>query len=88
MIIVLKPHATEQELGEVLRRIEEAGLRPHISRGEFRTIIGAIGDEARMQPERFTGLPYVDSVTPIMKPYKLASRSRASARCPSMSTKK
>jgi 3-deoxy-7-phosphoheptulonate synthase len=74
MIIVLKPHATEEQLQEVLRRIEEAGLRPHISRGEFRTIVGAIGDETRMQPERFTVLPGVDSVTPIMKPYKLASR--------------
>ena len=74
MIIVLKPHSTDEQLQDVLARIEEAGLTPHISRGEFRTIIGAIGDEAKMQPERFSGLPYVDSVTPIMKPYKLASR--------------
>jgi 3-deoxy-7-phosphoheptulonate synthase len=74
MIIVLKSSATEQQVADVVRRIEEAGLRPHLSRGEFRTIIGAIGDETKMLPDRFVGFPGVDTVTPIMKPYKLASR--------------
>lgn len=74
MIIVLKTSATEQQVADVVRRIEEAGLRSHLSRGEFRTIIGAIGDETKMLPDRFVGLPGVDTVTPIMKPYKLASR--------------
>ena len=74
MIIVLKSSATEQQVADVVRRIGEAGLRPHLSKGEFRTIIGAIGDETQMQPDRFIALPGVDSVTPIMKPYKLASR--------------
>ncbi len=74
MIIILNNQASDKQLDQVLKRIEEAGLRPHISRGEFRTIIGAIGDETQMQPEWFVGLPGVESVTPIMKPYKLASR--------------
>jgi len=74
MIIVLKPHTDDRDLEEVLRRIEEAGLRPHVSRGQFQTIVGAIGDETKMDPERFRGLPAVASVTRIMKPYKLASR--------------
>jgi 3-deoxy-7-phosphoheptulonate synthase len=74
MIIVLKSHSTEEQIQDVVHRIEDAGLTPHISRGEFRIIIGAIGDESLTQPERFVALPCVDSVTPIMKPYKLASR--------------
>jgi 3-deoxy-7-phosphoheptulonate synthase len=74
MIIVLKPHSSDAQLEDVVQRIEAAGLQAHVSRGEFRTIIGAIGDERQMQTERFSSLPYVDSVTPIMKPYKLASR--------------
>lgn len=74
MIIILNSQASKQQVDQVLERIEEAGLRPHVSRGEFRTIIGAIGDETRMQPEWFIGLPGVESVAPIMKPYKLASR--------------
>lgn len=74
MIIIFKPHSSEEQVQAVIQRIKDAGLRPHISRGEFRTIIGCIGDETKMQREWFTGLPGVDSVTPVMKPYKLASR--------------
>jgi len=74
MIIVLKPNARDKDLQEILKRIEDAGLRPHVSRGQFQTLVGAIGDEAKMDPERFRGLPAVASVTRIMKPYKLASR--------------
>jgi len=74
MIIVLKPHTSDRDLDEVLKRIEKAGLRPHVSRGEFQTIVGAIGDETKMDPERFRGLAAVASVTRIMQPYKLASR--------------
>ena len=45
MIIVLKPEITEVEKGHLLDRIRELGLKPHISVGESRTIIGVIGDE-------------------------------------------
>ena len=74
MIIVMQAKATEANLEAVIHRIEDLGLRPHISRGEFRTIVGAIGDESLLKPELFAGLTGVDSVMPIMKPYKLASR--------------
>ncbi len=74
MIIVLKSGATQADLDAVVARIEEMGLKAHVSRGEFRTIIGAIGDEARLRPESVAVLAGVESVMPIMKPYKLASR--------------
>ena len=74
MIIVMQSKATGQDVEAVVHRIEELGLRPHISKGEFRTIIGAIGDESLLREEFFAALDGVDSVMPIMKPYKLASR--------------
>jgi hypothetical protein len=40
MIIVLKPHSTEEQIDHILERIQELGLKPHLSRGEQRTIIG------------------------------------------------
>ena len=51
MIIVLKPHSTEEQLQDVVHRIEDAGLTPHVSRGEFRTI--KRGERLRLtwQPE-------------------------------------
>ena len=74
MIIVLKANASDGEVRTVIERIEQMGLKAHVSRGEFRTIIGAIGDEAKLRPESVAVLAGVESVMPIMKPYKLASR--------------
>ena len=44
MIIVTRPKITEAELDHIRERIEAAGLRTHLSRGQHRTIIGCIGD--------------------------------------------
>src|SRR5215831_17205030 len=74
MIIVLKPDAGQDLLDHVLQRIAELGLRPHISRGELRTIIGVIGDESKLQMEPLQAIPGVEQVLPILKPFKLASR--------------
>jgi 3-deoxy-7-phosphoheptulonate synthase len=74
MIIVLKPHSAPDVVAHVLERIEELGLTPHLSQGVARTIIGVIGDEAKLQVEPLQALPGVEQVVPILKPFKLASR--------------
>jgi len=74
MIIVLRPHSSEEEIAQVCRRIEALGLTPHLSRGVERTIIGAIGDERILLDKAIEALPMVERVLPILKPYKLASR--------------
>jgi 3-deoxy-7-phosphoheptulonate synthase len=74
MIIVLRPNTTPAELDHVLERIQQLGLKPHISQGEHRTIIGVIGDENKLQAEPLLAIPGVEQALPIMKPYKLASR--------------
>ena len=75
MIIVLKPGTQDTEIEDVCRRIEGLGLRAHVSRGEQRTIVGAIGDDrfkARLQA--LEALECVESLVPILQPFKLASR--------------
>ena len=52
----------------------ELGFKPHVSRGELRTIIGVIGDENKLQAEPLAAIPGVEQVLPILKPFKLASR--------------
>ena len=74
MIIVMKKNATEKEIQHVAKRIEEMGLKPHLSRGVERTVIGAIGDERLLKEDQIKAIASVDSVLPIMKPYKLVSR--------------
>jgi 3-deoxy-7-phosphoheptulonate synthase len=77
MIIITKAGITPAELDNIRERIESVGLRTHISRGEQLTVIGCIGDEARLRELPLQSMPGVDSVVPVLKPYKLASREFA-----------
>jgi 3-deoxy-7-phosphoheptulonate synthase len=73
MIIVTRHGVTEGEVDHIRERVEQLGMRTHVSRGEHRTIIGCIGDETLLQEVALLSLPGVESVTPVMKPYKLAA---------------
>lgn len=74
MLVILRSGAENQVLDHVVERIEELGLRAHISKGEFRTIVGAIGEENDQLPTLLSSIDGVETVVPIMRPYKLASR--------------
>jgi len=74
MLVILKSSASEENVKKVTERIEELGLTAHVSAGEFRTIIGAMGEENDALPDALLSIEGVDKVVPIMKPYKLASR--------------
>lgn len=74
MIIVMQAKATEEDIRQVVERVEKLGLRAHLSKGVERTIIGVIGDERLIKKEQLSLLPRVENVIPVLKPYKLASR--------------
>jgi 3-deoxy-7-phosphoheptulonate synthase len=74
MIVILKPEATEAVVQDIISQIEALGMQAHLSRGQFRTVIGVVGEEVKVDPEHLKSLPGVEQVVPIMKPYKLASR--------------
>jgi len=74
MIIVMQPDAGEAEISAVEARIRSHGLEVHVSRGTERTLIGAIGDERKLDPEMFDPLPGVERSLHILKPYKLVAR--------------
>ncbi|MDH5564128.1 MAG: 3-deoxy-7-phosphoheptulonate synthase [Nitrospirota bacterium] len=74
MIIVLKPEATEQDIEHLVDRLRSLGLRSQITKGEERTVVGVIGDERVLQGQPLTVFPGVESVTPILAPWKLVSR--------------
>lgn len=74
MIIVLKTTATPEQLNHICEKVKELGLTPQVSRGIERTIIGVIGEESKLRVQPLAVFPGVESVMPIMKPYKLASR--------------
>ena len=74
MIIVLKPEASESEVDHIIDRLRDLGLKSQISTGQERTIIGVIGDDRILHNQPLTALPGVESVLPILAPWKLVSR--------------
>lgn len=73
MIVVMKTDASLKSISEVITRINQLGLKPHISRGKERTIIGVIG-RTPVEVEEFEKLAGVEKVVRILSPFKLASR--------------
>ncbi len=74
MIIVLRPDATKQDINYILERAGKLGLKPHISQGTERTIIGLIGPEDALRTIPLEAFPGVEKVIPVLAPYKLVSR--------------
>ncbi len=76
-IIVLRPDVTEEEKGNIIKRLEGFGLNAQVSVGTERTIIGVIGDTSKIteeQEESFSVMPGVEKVFRILKPFKVVSR--------------
>jgi 3-deoxy-7-phosphoheptulonate synthase len=74
MIIVMEPDAGDADIAAVEAKIRAHGLDVHVSRGTERTLIGAIGDERKLDPEMFDPMPGVERSLHILKPYKLVAR--------------
>jgi 3-deoxy-7-phosphoheptulonate synthase len=74
MIIVLKSGSTQADIDHISEKLHDKGLKVHVSQGEERTIIGAIGDERILREAALAAYPAVEKVLPILKPFKLASR--------------
>lgn len=75
MIIVMKAGAGKKERDEVVKRIKELGYKPHVIHGTTRDVIGAVGDErGKLVLQSIESMHGVESVLPILKPYKLASK--------------
>ncbi len=74
MIIVMKSNATAAQLSAVVSRVESAGYRTSLIKGEETTIIGVIGDDRPIDRTQFETLDGVEKTLPVLKPFKLASR--------------
>ena len=75
MIIVLKPHTSEENITRVENLVKNRGLDTHVVRGTEMTIIGCIGDTTLIDPRLFEVDSSVDKVMHVQEPYKLANRA-------------
>ncbi len=76
-MIIMESEATKEEIDNVVKEIKKYGLKADISKGEFRTVIGLVGDERRIPFSHFAVLPGVKEALMVETPYKLISREYA-----------
>ncbi len=74
MLVVMQSHATEEQIREVCKRIENLGLKAHPMPGSLRTAIGITGNQGAIDLGILESLPGVIECIPVSKPYKLVSR--------------
>lgn len=74
MIIVMSRRAAEADIAGVVAFIRSRGLREHISHGDERTVIGAIGDDRVLSVREVQTLPEVEKAVRILDTWKTVSR--------------
>ena len=74
MLVVMQSNASEEQVREVCKRIEQLGLRAHPIPGSLRTAIGITGNNGALDLGVLASLPGVAECIPVSKPYKLVSR--------------
>ncbi len=74
MIVIMSPGAEEEDVQQVIAKVEEAGLEVHLSRGVEHTLVGLVGDTRQLTVEELEVLPGVQRAMRIMQPFKLVSR--------------
>ena len=74
MVVVMDLRASEKQIKDVKKRLEQLGFKTHLIKGVERIVIGAIGDRKEMLSSGIEIMPGVEKIVPIMKPFKLVSR--------------
>jgi len=71
----MKPRASKDQIDDVIRKVQSAGLKVDLSSGEYQTVIGIIGDEKKIDFDQIISMPGVNDAIRIQSPYRLMSRS-------------
>jgi 3-deoxy-7-phosphoheptulonate synthase len=74
MLVVMKAHATEEQVRAVCERIESLGFKAHPIPGSIRTAIGITGNTGAVDIGSLEAMSGVVECIPVSKPYKLVSR--------------
>src|ERR1700723_647753 len=73
MLVVMKAHATEEQVRAVCERIESLGFKAHPIPGSIRTAIGITGNTGAVDIGSLEAMSGVVECIPVSKPYKLVS---------------
>jgi 3-deoxy-7-phosphoheptulonate synthase len=71
----MKAGATDDDVQNVVRMVEQLDYRAHVIRGVERTVVACVGDErGEHQLQHLESVSGVERVMPVLRPFKLASR--------------
>jgi 3-deoxy-7-phosphoheptulonate synthase len=74
MIIVMRPEATASDIDAVVERLESIGAEAHVSEGQLRTVVGAIGDREEIRAVPWEAFSGVERAVAVIRPFKFVSR--------------
>ncbi|MBO5361064.1 MAG: 3-deoxy-7-phosphoheptulonate synthase [Clostridia bacterium] len=74
MVVVLKNEATTQQINNLISWFEEQKVAVHISKGEYQTLLGLVGNTTNIDTDLIEGLEIVECVKRISDPFKNANR--------------
>lgn len=74
MIAVLKSGTSDKQIADLKNWIEAQGLQVHLSKGDYQTIVGLVGDTSRIDEDLLVSLDIVETVKRISEPFKSANR--------------
>ncbi|MGN1169724.1 MAG: 3-deoxy-7-phosphoheptulonate synthase, partial [Acutalibacteraceae bacterium] len=74
MVLTLRKDADQKQIETLSAWLKSQDIDVHISKGEYQTIVGLIGDTSRLDTDLIQGLSMVENVTRISEPYKNANR--------------
>ena len=74
MIAVLKSGTSDKQIADLKNWIEAQGLQVHLSKGDYQTIVGLVGDTSRIDEDLLISLDIVETVKRISEPFKSANR--------------
>jgi 3-deoxy-7-phosphoheptulonate synthase len=80
MVVVMSPDATDEDVANVVAKVEEVDGEAFVSKGVVRTIIGLVGDVESFHHLNLRTLRGVADVHRISDPYKLVSRQHHAGR--------
>ena len=74
MVILLKDHADQRQVDNLVSWLKSMGFDVHMSVGSHQTLLGLIGDTSTVDIDVLKSLEIVENVKRIQEPYKNANR--------------
>ena len=74
MIVVLKSNVDKEKQDRLVDWLKESGVDVHVSVGEYQTVLGLVGDTAKIDTDLVESLDIVDSVKRVSETFKQANR--------------